>query len=288
MAIKKGLGRNLDALLGTKGPSVDTHSENNGLATLSIDFLQPGKYQPRNTMNAESLADLAASIKAQGIIQPIVVRAINSQRYEILAGERRWRAAKSLGLTEVPVVVRDVPDNAAIAIALIENIQREDLNPIEEATALERLINEFSLTHQEVADAIGRSRTAVSNLLRLMNLAPEVKALLESHSIDMGHARALLSLNPQQQIKVAHQIVSRGMTVRDVENFIQHQQHPKIKSNNHLSPAFLELQNKLSHHVGSKVEIKPGRNAGGKIIFHYKSRQQLDEIATLLSETDFA
>lgn len=282
MTIRKGLGRNLDALLGVNMmPAAKAEEKNEAISMLPIDSLQPGKYQPRNAFDQETLAELVISIKSQGIIQPLVVRPISPQRFEILAGERRWRAAKLCELTRVPVIVRDVADKDAIAIALIENIQRENLNPLEEASALERLLKEFSLTHQEVANAIGRSRTSVSNLLRLMNLAPEVKILLESKLLDMGHARALLSLEPEQQVMMANRIISEGLTVRDVESKIQSTQNRKKKNNAYqLSSEYLQLQKRLSEYTGQKVELKPGRKGAGKIIIHYKNHQEFKAVTS--------
>lgn len=291
-ARKSTLGRNLDALLGPKATtakSTSAHKEGQ-LLKLPVEYLQTGKYQPRNAIvEDEALQELAASIKAQGIIQPIVVRPAGERRYEILAGERRWRAAQLAGLSEVPVVVREVADKAAIAIALIENIQRENLNPIEEATALERLINEFSLTHQQAADAVGRSRAAVSNLLRLMNLNPEVKALLAAKKLEMGHARALLALTLDEQQQVANMIIARQLSVRETESSIRRiQQNASKRPSAPLSTAFLQLQDVLSVTLGSQVTLKPGRNGSGQVVIHYKDRDQLAAITTQLGITENA
>jgi len=211
----KGLGRGLDALL-----AKDEESAGETLSLVKLEDLQPGKYQPRTRMDQASLEELARSLKAQGVMQPILARTLAKGRYEIIAGERRWRAAKLAGLREVPVVLREVPDSAALAMALIENIQRENLNPLEEANGIHRLINEFKLTHQEAADAVGRSRAATTNLLRLLNLAQAVQALLYDGKIDMGHARALLALDGRRQEEVAQRVAARGLSVRETEKLV--------------------------------------------------------------------
>src|SRR3954463_9636010 len=216
MAKMKGLGRGLDALLGGDEPA-QVHAAGDQQAELKTDLLQPGKYQPRTHMSEAALKELADSIKSQGIMQPILVRPVGDGRYEIIAGERRWRAARIAGLNAVPALVRDVPDNAALAMALIENIQREDLNPLEEANGIQRLVTEFGITHEKAAEMVGRSRSAVSNLLRLLSLAEPVRELLQQGKLDMGHARALLALAGMQQIETARLIAERGMSVRDTE-----------------------------------------------------------------------
>ncbi|MCX7068705.1 MAG: ParB/RepB/Spo0J family partition protein [Methylococcales bacterium] len=273
---KRGLGRGLDALLGDVSTTQERH---HALETLPIEYLQRGKYQPRKDINPEKLQDLANSIKAQGIIQPIVVRSVGHNQYEIVAGERRWRAAQLAGLAEVPVVIKDVDDHAAMAIALIENIQREDLNPLEEADALKRLLEEFSMTHQQIADAIGKSRATVSNLLRLIDLQPEVKTLLINKQLDMGHARALLALEGNRQIEAARKIAKEGLTVRAAERLIRELQldpkQPKIKVIDHDT---VRLQDDLTAKLGAKVVIDHKDNGTGKVVITYSSLEELDGI----------
>ena len=274
----KGLGRGLDALLGgtTKSHQEDT------LAQLPVSSLRPGKYQPRTRMDEASLAELAESIRARGVIQPIVVRPVNDSQYEILAGERRWRAAKLANLERIPAVIREVPDEAALGIGLIENIQREDLNPIEEASGLKRLIDEFHLTHEEVARAIGRSRTGVTNLLRLLELAPAVQALVQDGAIDMGHARALLALSKARQLELAHQIVAKGLSVRDTERLVQEaSQAPKAvhRAATRLDSDSRRLQEELSESLGAQVRLKPRRGGRGSVLIEYAS---LDELQGLI------
>jgi ParB family chromosome partitioning protein len=257
------------------------------LTTLPLDLLQRGKYQPRVDMRPETLGDLADSIKSQGVVQPILVRPLpernpgESQRYEIIAGERRWRAAQMAGLEEIPAVIRDVPDEAAVAMALIENIQREDLNPLEEAHALSRLIEEFGLTHQSAAEAVGRSRAAVSNLLRLMELADDVKHLLEQRSIEMGHARALLGLtNRRQQIEVAALVAKKGLSVRDTEALVRrllspaaaHSQAPAV------DPDINRLERELAEKLGAKVRFQHAASGGGRLVVSYHSLEELEGI----------
>jgi len=304
VAKKRGLGRGLDALLGgssrsavvveetaesseTSETSVQAESAQPSTATtgdlreLPIDLLQPGKYQPRTDMHQESLQDLANSIKAQGVLQPIVVRKIDSGRYEIIAGERRWRAAQLAELHNVPAVIRDVPDEAAIAMALIENIQRENLNPIEEANALQRLIGEFELTHQQAADAVGRSRAAVSNLLRLLALNPDVRLLLENGDLEMGHARALLTLEGEQQSKAARDVVARGLSVRETEqlvNQLRDTASAKTKTVKSVDPNIQRLQDELADKLGAKVALQHANSGKGKLVVHYNSLDELDGI----------
>jgi ParB family chromosome partitioning protein len=259
------------------------------LAKLPLDLLQRGRYQPRLDMRPETLAELADSIKAQGVVQPIVVRPVGSpavgesQRYEIIAGERRWRAAQMAGLTQIPAVIRHIPDEAAIAVALIENIQRENLNPLEEARALERLIKEFELTHQQAAEAVGRSRAGVSNLLRLLELAPEVSEHLEKREIEMGHARALLALsNRRQQVEVALLIVKRGLSVRDAEGLVRRLQHPASGAAQGNAaggdPNVLRLEQELADKLGAKVAIQHSTGGKGKLVVSYNSLDELDGI----------
>jgi ParB family chromosome partitioning protein len=258
------------------------------LASLPLDLLQRGKYQPRIDMRPESLSDLADSIKSQGIVQPILVRPLprrspgESQRYEIVAGERRWRAAQMAGLTEIPSVIRDVPDEAAVAMALIENIQREDLNPLEEARALTRLIDEFGLTHQAAAEAVGRSRAAVSNLLRLMELADEVKELLEQRRIEMGHARALLGLTARrQQIEVASLVAKKGLSVRETEALVRRIIAPRsVESGGAaaVDPDIRRLEAELADKLGAKVSFVHGASGKGKLVVTYNSLDELEGI----------
>jgi ParB family chromosome partitioning protein len=274
---KPRLGRGLDALLGAYEPGDDKEE----LRQLPVDLLQRGKYQPRTHMDKVALEELAASIKAQGVVQPIVVRAIASGNYEIVAGERRWRAAQLAGLETVPAVVRRIPDEAAIAIALIENIQREDLNPVEEANALQRLIDEFSMTHQRAAEAVGRSRAAVTNLLRLLTLQSDVRQLLEKGQMDMGHARALLALDGKAQGQAARQVVDRGLSVRETENLVRRLlEKPAARkgAKSHVDPDVRALQQKLSDKLGAKVRIRHSRRGKGKLTIEFGNLDQLDGI----------
>jgi ParB family chromosome partitioning protein len=272
------LGRGLDALLGGNAKPRDGEE----LLQLPVSALKPGKYQPRTRMDEASLAELAESIKARGVIQPIIVRAVGDSQYEILAGERRWRAARIAGLDRVPAVLRDVPDEAALGIGLIENIQREDLNPLEEANGLKRLIEEFKLTHEEVAGAIGRSRAGVTNLLRLLELAPAVQDMLQDGKIDMGHARALLALSRPRQVEVAGQVAARGLSVRETERLVQQSlAHPaKARAEPRgLDADSRRLEQEISESLGATVRLKP-RNAGkGSVVIEYSS---LDELQGLL------
>lgn len=273
MVKHKGLGRGLDALL-----AGSTESSKESLRTLDISELQPGKYQPRTRMDQASLAELSASIKSQGIMQPILVRALAVGGYEIIAGERRWRAARLAGLTEVPVLVREVPDEAALAMSLIENIQRENLNPLEEATGIQRLINEFSMTHQLAAEAVGRSRSAVSNLLRLLNLAEPVQEMLMDNRLDMGHARALLGLANVAQIDLAHIIASKQLSVREAERMVRKTQQPEPMPKPKPDRDVLRLQEDLAERLGAVVELKTQKQGRGKLIINYDSLEQLDHI----------
>ncbi len=249
------------------------------LQTLPIEYMQRGKYQPRKDINPEKLQELADSIKAQGVIQPIVVRQIGHEKYEIVAGERRWRAAQLAGLPQVPVVIKEIDDRAAMAIALIENIQREDLNPLEEAEALRRLLDEFEMTHQHIADAIGKSRATVTNLLRLIDLHPEVKKLLLSKQLEMGHARALLSLDGPKQVAVANKVVKEGLTVRAAERLVKESQaEPKIQKTRVIDKDTLRLQDDLTAKLGAKVIIEHKENGSGKLVITYSSLEELDGI----------
>ncbi len=276
MAKLKGLGRGLEALLGSESES--TQGE---VKSLSIDDLQPGKYQPRSQMDEESLRHLSESIRKQGIMQPILVRPIGLDRYEIIAGERRWRASRIAGLEEVPVLVREVPDEAALSMALIENIQREDLNPLEQAQGIQRLIDEFGMTHQGAAEAVGYSRSAVSNLLRLLNLCAPVQELLMHGKIDMGHARALLSLENAEQIEVANLVVKKQLSVRETERLVQALQKPP-KPEKKDDPDVSRLQEEVSARLGTNVIISQGRRGSGKITIEYSSLDHLDNLLSLL------
>lgn len=282
MARKPALGRGLSSLIGdvrgAGGASIDADDR---LTTLPIEKLQPGKYQPRSHIDSERLAELADSIKAQGLIQPIIVRAVGGGRHEIIAGERRWRASQLAGLDRIPVIIREVADNAAIAMALIENIQRENLNPLEESRALQRLIQEFELTHQQAAEAVGRSRAAVSNLLRLLELADEVKALLEAGKLEMGHARALLALGGNDQIHTARQVVARGLSVRETEKLVKRlvtgAARPPAPPRR-IDPDIRRLEEELAEHLGAKVALDQGRGGKGRLVISYNSLDELDGI----------
>ena len=278
----KGLGRGLDALL-----AGNVEAEPQRQDRLPIDRLQPGKYQPRTRMDTESLNELAASIKAQGIMQPILVRPVGaaaaSERYEIIAGERRWRAARLAGLTEVPALVREIPDEAALAMSLIENIQRENLNPLEEAAGLQRLVDEFGMTHQQAADAIGRSRPAASNLLRLLQLAPPVQELLMDGRIDMGHARALLPLAKGAQAALATRIAAKGYSVREAERLAARELNPPQKKAAQTKSRDLEaIEEELSDRLGAQVSIIANKNGAGQVTIRFASLEQLDGLVEKL------
>lgn len=292
MSVKKrGLGRGLDALLGAAGTRPDALAqvgaaiggsapEEGVLRELPVDLIQRGKYQPRRDIDPESLQELADSIRAQGIMQPIVVRSISDRKYEIIAGERRWRATQLAGLDKIPALVREVPDSAAIAMSLIENIQREDLNPIEEAAALMRLQQEFELTQQEVADAIGKSRSTVANLLRLMTLQEDVRRLVEHGDLEMGHARALLGLEGARQSEAAQSVVSKGLSVRQTEALVRQllERREKPAPDRHIEPNIRHLQDDLSRRLGARVEIRHSVGGGGKLVMAYNSLDELDGI----------
>jgi len=273
----KGLGRGLDALLDGDAAGVPLREHQ---ATLPVDQLQRGRYQPRTRMDEASLEELAASIRKQGLMQPILVRPLERGRYEIIAGERRWRAAKIAGLDEVPALVREVPDSAALAMALVENIQREDLNPLEEANGVQRLIGEFKLTHQEAAEAIGRSRTATTNLLRLLNLQKPVQAMVFDGKLEMGHARALLALEGRRQEGVAKRVASGGLSVRQTEALVNSILHPASKSRRRLTADrdVARLEEELSEEFGTAIEIKPGKKGAGKLVVSYSSPEHLDDL----------
>ena len=272
--LNKGLGRGLDALL-----SGNAREQDDVLSEMKVGQLKPGKYQPRSRMDEASLNELAASIKAQGVIQPILARVLPDGSHEIIAGERRWRAAQLAGLSQVPVLVRKVADNAALAMALIENIQREDLNPLEEAVGIQRLIDEFKMTHQTAADAVGRSRSAASNLLRLLKLPQPVQAMLMEGKLDMGHARALLALDGAQPITTANKITAGGLSVREAEKLVQNLLNP-VPKHKKAKPSrdIVRLQEKVADQLGAKVEIQHGTKGTGKLVIEYKTLDQLDGI----------
>lgn len=276
---QKGLGRGLDALLGG-----DETPKKDALTTLQVDRIQPGKYQPRTKMDQEALAELAASIRTQGLMQPLLVRPVERDRYELIAGERRWRAAQLAGLREVPALVREVADEAALAMGLIENIQREDLNAMEEAAGLQRLVNEFKMTHQQAADAVGRSRSAATNLLRLLNLSKPVQAMLMDGVLEMGHARALLALEGARQVEAANRTAARGMSVRDTEALVQQwlkgDQTPARKKK--VDRDIARLEEETAEKIGTTVEIKAGRKGKGKLVVHYSSFEHLDDLIAKL------
>ena len=289
---KRGLGKGLDALLSTstaarqKQVMSDQRTEeamaptNQGeLRRLPVEWLQSGKYQPRKDMSQDALEDLANSIRAQGVIQPIVVRPLGEQSFEIIAGERRWRASQLARLDVVPCIVKDVPDEAAVAIALIENIQREDLNAIEEAVALQRLLTEFELTHQQVAEAVGKSRTTVTNLLRLNQLNDDVKRFVEHGDLDMGHARALLALSGPAQSELAKLVAQKGLTVRDTEKLVQKALEPaKARVEPARDPQIGYLERQLAEKIGNQVQLQPGKRDSGKLVISYKNLSDLDRI----------
>jgi ParB family transcriptional regulator, chromosome partitioning protein len=277
MAKLKGLGRGLDALLSGN----NEERAEDALTELAVGLLKPGRFQPRTRMDPQSIAELADSIKAQGLIQPILVRPVENGRYEIIAGERRWRASQLAGLTQVPVVVRNVPDKAALAMALIENIQREDLNPLEEATGIQRLVDEFEMTHEVAAQAVGRSRSAVTNLLRLLNLSKAVQDLLMQGKIEMGHARALLTVNGSRQAELAHQIISRNLSVREAEQLVGQTETTSRKTPRKQPRKDRDLQaleEELSEILGTTVTVKTARGGRGKLTIDYASLDQLDNV----------
>ena len=275
----KGLGRGLDALLSGNN---DSNAGGESLQNLKTVLLQPGKYQPRTHMDKESLAELADSIKAQGVMQPVLVRVVSAGRYEIIAGERRWRAAQMAGLAEIPALIRDVPDEAALAMSLIENIQRENLNPLEAALGIQRLINEFGMTHQAASQALGSSRSAVSNLLRLLNLSAPVQELMMQGKIDMGHGRALLTLSAAKQIETAHQVVHKQLSVRETEKLVYRIENFELKQPPKRDRDLLRLQESVSAKLGAQVIIKPGKKGAGNVVIHYASLEQLDGILAKL------
>jgi ParB family chromosome partitioning protein len=273
----KGLGRGLDALLGASDEAA--RRDKDAAGTLPVTAIRPGKYQPRTRMNGQALNELAASIKAQGLMQPLLVRPVAKDGYELIAGERRWRAAKIAGLTEVPVLIREVPDNAALAMALVENIQREDLNPIEEAAGLQRLLDEFRMTHEQAADAIGRSRSATTNLLRLLKLAKPVQAMLMDGALDMGHARALLPLEGARQIEAANRIAARGLSVRESEALAARLlRGPAARRKARTDRDLARLEEEVSGRLGTTVQIRAGRKGSGTIVLRYSGLDHLEQL----------
>jgi ParB family chromosome partitioning protein len=287
MAVKRrGLGRGLDALLSGATPETDYPPESEAPAGatvqhLGVDRIQRGRHQPRRNFDPDKLQELADSIAAQGVVQPIVVRPLGDSRYEIIAGERRWRAAQQAGLQDIPVVVRDVDDKTAMAVGLIENIQRDDLNPLEEAGALQRLLGEFGLTHQEVAQAVGKSRTTVTNLLRLLDLNEEVKALVEKGALEMGHARALLGLRGTAQSDAARKVVQQGLSVRETERLVrrvQGQADPPPAAKPPPDPDVVRLEQDLTEKLGARVHIRQGVHGRGQLVIAYNSLDELEGI----------
>jgi ParB family chromosome partitioning protein len=272
----KGLGRGLDALLGA---DEEARPRGEALLTLPVGRIRPGKYQPRTKMDQQALAELAASIRSQGLMQPLLVRPVDRERYELIAGERRWRAAQMAGLEEVPAVVRDVPDDAALAMSLIENIQRENLNPMEEAHGIQRLLDEFRMTHEQAADAVGRSRSATTNLLRLLKLAKPVQEMLMEGALEMGHARALLSLDGARQIELGHRVAAKGLSVRETEALVQKlMRGPTAKRKVRGDRDLQRLEEEVSERLGTTVSIVPSRKGAGKVVLHYASLDHLEQL----------
>ncbi|MBP17264.1 MAG: ParB/RepB/Spo0J family partition protein [Pseudomonadales bacterium] len=285
---KRGLGRGLDALLGTDSQPNSAEGAGSRLDEIPLDWIRPGRYQPRQVIDEEALQELADSIRAQGVMQPIVLRSVGENRYEIIAGERRWRATQVAGLEKIPAIVREVNDETAVAMSLIENIQREDLNPMEEALALQRLIEDFDLTHQQVADAVGKSRTAVTNFLRLINLSPDVAQMLAQGEIEMGHARALLSLSFDQQGQAAREIAAQHLNVRQTEAMVRkllsgvgNQKQSKVADADTRN-----LENRLSETLGQPVMIQHSAKGKGKLVIKYNSLDELDGILGRIGDFD--
>ena len=274
----KGLGRGLDALLG--GENESPRRDKDAVGTLPVAAIRPGKYQPRTRMNEQALNELAASSREQGLMQPLLVRPVGADQYELIAGERRWRAAQIAGLKEVPALIREVPDKAALAMALIENIQREDLNPIEEAAGLERLIDEFRMTHEQAAEAVGRSRSATTNLLRLLKLAKPVQAMLMQGELEMGHARALLPLDGARQIEAANRITARQLSVRESEALAARLLRSPAagRRKQRTDRDLARLEEEVSQRLGTTVQIRPGRKGSGTIVLSYSGLDHLDQL----------
>jgi len=288
MTVKKKpvLGRNLSSMLSqTTLKHVAEYKNRDELKQLPLEVIHPGKYQPRSVFDEEKLEELANSIRAQGVVQPIVVRSSGDGEYELIAGERRWRAAQIAEISVIPAVIRDVPDEVTVAISLIENIQREDLNPLEEASALRRLIEEFQMTHQEAADAVGRSRAAVSNLLRLLELMQEVKDMVDGRDLEMGHARALLSLGEELQIQAAREVVRKRLSVRETEALVRRLRNPKKTTERRLDPDLLRLQNSIGETLGARVKIQHQASGKGKLVISYNSSDEFEGILERLDLT---
>jgi ParB family chromosome partitioning protein len=284
---KPVLGRNLSSMLSQTTLKKVQDESRDELRNLPLDTIRPGRYQPRSVFDEEKLAELADSIRAQGVVQPVVVRPVGEGEYELIAGERRWRAAQLAKIDDIPAVVRDVPDEASVAMALIENIQREDLNPLEEATALRRLIDDFQMTHQEAADAVGRSRAAVSNLLRLLELMQEVKDMIDMRLIEMGHARALLSLDETLQLQAAREVVRRRLSVRATESLARRlQQSSKKKGSRRIDPDILSLQNRIGETLGARVKIQHQASGKGKLVISYTNSDEFEGILQRLNLSD--
>jgi ParB family chromosome partitioning protein len=284
MAVKKNpLGRNLSSMLSQS--ALQHAAENAGesagrdsLRSLPLDLISPGPFQPRSIFDADRMQELAESIRHQGVIQPVVVRVRGNNDYELIAGERRWRAAQIAGIEKIPAIIRDVPDEIAVAMALVENIQRENLNPIEEATALRRLVDEFQMTHQEAGDAVGRSRSAVSNLLRLLELSHEVRELVDAKHLEMGHARALLTLEPSMQAKAAREVVSRNLSVRETEQLVRRMKNPQTPKKQDTDPDIQHLQDRLADKLCARVKLTYNARGKGKLVIAYNSPDELEGI----------
>ncbi len=276
---KTVLGRNLSSMLSQTTLQQVQRESRDELRNLPLDMIQPGRYQPRSFFDEDKLTELADSIRAQGVVQPVVVRPVGDDRFELIAGERRWRAAQLAGMADIPAVVRDVPDEVSVAMALIENIQREDLNPLEEATALRRLIDDFKMTHQEAANAVGRSRAAVSNLLRLLELMQEVKDMIDMRLIEMGHARALLSLDEELQVQAAREVVRKRLSVRETEDLARRlKQSSQKKGTRRVDPDILSLQNRLGEALGARVRIQHLASGKGKLVIAYNNSEEFEGI----------
>jgi ParB family chromosome partitioning protein len=280
---KNPLGRNLSSMLSKSAlqhaaeyaASVSTQDT---LRKLPLDLISPGPFQPRSIFDADRLEELAESIRHQGVIQPVVVREHGDNKFELIAGERRWRAAQIAGIEDIPAIVREVPDEIAIAMALVENIQREDLNPIEEATALRRLVDDFQMTHQEAGDAVGRSRSAVSNLLRLLELSEEVRELVDARHLEMGHARALLTLEPSMQAQAAREVVSKNLSVRETERLVRRLKNPPAQKTTVIDPDIQRLQDNLSEKLCARVKLTHNARGKGKMVIAYNSADELEGI----------
>jgi ParB family chromosome partitioning protein len=284
---KPVLGRNLSSMLSQTTLAHVKEDTRDELRDLPLELIRPGRYQPRSVFDEEKLAELADSIRSQGVVQPVVVRPVGEDEFELIAGERRWRAAQIAGIDVIPAVLRDVPDEASVAMALIENIQREDLNPLEEATALRRLIDDFQMTHQEAADSVGRSRAAVSNLLRLLELMQEVKYMIDMRLIEMGHARALLSLDDDLQLQAAREVVNKRLSVRETENLVRRLQQSKKKiGHRRVDPDILRLQNRLGEILGARVRIQHQASGKGKLIINYTNADEFEGILERLDLSD--